>query len=94
MKAQKLIHATRGSKRVAKCVDKPSGHGKLMNSRQAMDTHGSGARTRLKHHLIVPSQYRSGGPWVKGKKGYSLAVWRIGKPILGFSLKLFKGMYY
>ena len=89
MKAQKLIHATRGPERVAKCVDKPSGHSKCMNSRQAMDTHGSGAHTRLKHHQPVPSQYRNGRPWVKDKKGYSLAVERKGEPILEFPLKLF-----
>ena len=69
MKAQRLIHDTRGQERVAKCADEPSSHGKCMNSRQAMDTHGSGARTMLRHHPLVPSQYRSGGPWVRGKKG-------------------------
>ena len=66
--------------------DKPLGHGKCMNNRQALDSHGSGARTRLRHHPLVPSQYRSGGPWVKGKKGYGLAVGRKGKSILRFSL--------
>ena len=91
MKAQRLIHATRGQERVVERVDKPLGHGKRKNSRQAMDTHGSGARTRLKHHPLVPSQYRSGGPWVRGKKGYGLVVGRRGKPILGFPLKLFLG---
>ena len=64
-----------------------------MNNRKAMDTHGSEARTRLRHHQLVPNQYRSGGPWVRGKKGYGLAVGRRGKPILGFSLKLFWGKY-
>uniref|UniRef100_A0A7N2KRB1 Uncharacterized protein n=1 Tax=Quercus lobata TaxID=97700 RepID=A0A7N2KRB1_QUELO len=47
---------------------KPSSHGKRMNSRQAMDTHGSGARTRLRHYPLVPSQYRSGGPWVRADR--------------------------
>ena len=56
MKAQRLIQATRGQERTAECEDKPSGHGKRMNSRQAMDTHGSGARTKLRHHQLVPSQ--------------------------------------
>ena len=60
-----------------------------MNSRQAMDTHGSGAHTRLKHHQPVPSQYRSDGPWIKGKRGYGLEVGRREEPILGFPLKLF-----
>ena len=62
-----------------------------MNSRQAMDTHGNGAHTRLRHHPLVPSQYRCGGPWVRGKRGYGLAVGRRGKPILRFPLKLFWG---
>ena len=50
---------------------------------------GNGARTRLKHHPLVPRQYRDGGPWVRGKRGYGLAVGRRGKSILGFQLKLF-----
>ena len=54
-----------------------------------MDTHGSGARIRLRHHPLVSSQYRSGGPWVRGKRWYGLAIGRRGKPILGFPLKLF-----
>ena len=62
-----------------------------MNSRQAMDTHGSGAHTRLKHHQLVPIQYRSGGSWVRDKKGYGLTMGRRGKHILGFPLKLFWG---
>jgi len=90
MKAQRFIHATRGQERVVEHTDKPLGHGKCMNSRQAMDTHGNGARTRrLKHHKLVPSQYKRGEPWVRGKGGYGLAVGRRGKPILGFPLKLF-----
>jgi len=60
-----------------------------MNSRQAMDTHGSGAYTRLRHHQFVPSQYKSSKPWVRGKRGYGLVVGRSGKPILGLPLKLF-----
>ena len=62
-----------------------------MNNRQAIDTHGSGARIRLRHHKFVSSQYRSGGPWVRGKRRYSLAVGRKGEFILGFLLKLFWG---
>ena len=89
MKAWKLIHATRGQERVAERANKPSGHGKRMYNKQAMDKHGSGAHIRLRHHQLVPSQYRSGGSWVKGKRGYGLAVGRRGKPILGFPLKLF-----
>ena len=66
--------------------NKPPDHGKRMNSRQALDSHGSGARTRLRHHPLVPNQYRSSGPWVKGKRGYGLAVGRMGKSIMGFPL--------
>ena len=56
-----------------------------------MDSYGSEARTRLRHHPLVLSQYRGGEPWVRGKKGYDLAVERRGKPILRFPLKLFWG---
>ena len=56
-----------------------------------MDTHGSGTLTRLKHHPLIPSQCKSSGPWIRGKRGYDLAVGRRGKPILGFPLKLFWG---
>ena len=90
MKAQTLIHATRGQERVAEHAEKPSSHGKRMNSRQSMDTHGSGARIRLKHHPLAPSQYRNDGPWVRGKRGYGLVVGRRGKLILGFPLKHFR----
>ena len=56
-----------------------------------MDSYGSGARTRLRHHPLVPSQYRGGGPWVRGKRGYGLAVGRREKSILGFPFRLFGG---
>ena len=62
-----------------------------MSSRQAIDTHGSKARTRLMHHQPVPSQYRGGGQWVRGKREYDLEVGRKGEPILAFPLKLFWG---
>ena len=68
---------------------KPIGNGKRVNTRQTLDSYGSGARTRLRHYQLVPSQYRGGGPWVKVKGGCGLAVGRKGKPILGFLLKLF-----
>jgi len=64
-----------------------------MNDRQAMDSYRSGAHTRLRHYPLLPNQYRGGGPWVRGKRGYGLAVVRKGKSILGFSLKLFWGRY-
>ena len=72
----------------AKHTDKPPSHGKCMSSRQTLDTHGSAACTGLRHHQPEPSQYRSGGLWVKSKRGHSLAVGRRGEPILGFLLKL------
>ena len=43
------------------------------------------------HHQLVPSQYKIGGPWVRGKRGYGLAVGRREEPILRFPLKLFWG---
>ena len=70
-------------------LDKPVGNDKHVNTRQAMDSYRSGAHTRLKLHPLVPSQYKGGGPWVRGKRGYGLAVRRREKPILGFSLKFF-----
>ena len=80
-----------GQEQVAECADEPSGHGKRLNNKQAMDTHGSGVRTRLRHHQLVPSQYKSGGPWVKGKRGYGLVVGRRGEPILGSYSNSFGG---
>ena len=58
-----------------------------MNNKQALDSHGSGARTRLRHHPVIPSHYKHNGPWVRGKRGYGLAVGRRGKFIMGFVLK-------
>ena len=66
-------------------------NGKRMNSRQAMNSHVSGVHTRLRHYPLVPSQFKHGGPCVRGKRGYGLAVGRSGKSILGFPLKLFWG---
>ena len=81
---QKVKHA---AEHVA-ILEKPIGNSKRVNTMQAMNSHGSRARTRLRHHQLVPSQYRGDGPWVRGKRGYGLAVERKGKSILGFSLKL------
>ena len=78
MKAQKHVHATRGQEWAAECIDGLPGHDKRMSCRQALDTHGSGAHTRLMHHQLVPSRYKSGGPWVRGKREYGLAVGRRG----------------
>jgi len=47
--------------------------------------------TGLKHHLLVPNQYKGGGPRVRGMRRCGLAVGRRGEPILGFPLKLFWG---
>ncbi|KAK9990092.1 hypothetical protein SO802_025077 [Lithocarpus litseifolius] len=47
----------RAAERVAGS-DKPASNGKCVNTRQAMDSYGSGARIRLRHHPHVPSQYR------------------------------------
>ena len=64
-----------------------------MSSKQAMDSHGSGARTRLRHHPFVPRQYRHDRPWIRGKKGYGLAMGRMRMFILGFTPKLFWEKY-
>ena len=72
-------------------LDRLTGNGKRMNGKQTMDSHRSGAHTRLRHYPLVPSQYRYGGPCVRGKRGYSLVVGRRGKSIMGFLLKLFWG---
>ena len=69
--------------------NKSPSHGKRMNGEQVMDSYGSRARTRLRHHPLVPNQYRSSGPWVKSKRGCDLRVGRRRKSIMGFSLKLF-----
>ena len=34
--------------------------------------------TRLRHYLPIPSQYRGGGPQVKGMRGFGLAIGRRG----------------
>ena len=60
-----------------------------MSDKQAIDSHGSEARIRLRHHPLVPSQYEHGKSWVKDKRGYGLAMGRRGKSILEFTLKLF-----
>ena len=38
---------------------------------------------------LYPTNIRSGGPWVRGKRGHGLIVRRGKKPILGFLLRLF-----
>ena len=43
-------------------LDKLAGNGKHVNSRRVMNSYGGGACTRLKHHPLVSSQYRGGGP--------------------------------
>ena len=93
MKTQELIQATRvkqALERIAE-LNKFVGNGNRMNAKKAMDSYGSGAHIRLKHHLLVPSQYKGGWPWVRGKRGCGLAVGKRGEPILEFSLKLFWG---
>ena len=43
----------------------------------------------LRHHLPISSQYKEGGPRVKGMKGRGLAMRRREESILGFPLKFF-----
>ena len=54
----------------------PPDHGKRMSNEQGLDVHESGARARPRHYQPVPSQYRSGGSWVRGKRRYGLAMER------------------
>ena len=46
--------------------------------------------TRLRHHLLVPSQYRGGELWARGKRGCGLVMERRGA-YFGVLLKLFWG---
>ena len=94
MKTQLLI-TPQSVKRAAKHVARPDklvGNGKHVNTRQAMDSYGSGARIRLSHYPHVPSQYRGDGLWVKDKRGYGLTVGKRRKLILGFQPKSFREM--
>ena len=59
---------------MAKCTNEPPNHAKHMSSEQALDVHRTRAHVRPRHHYPVPSQFRSGGSWVRGKRGYGLAV--------------------
>ena len=61
---------------MAECIDEPPDHSKRMSNGQTFDVHGSGARVKPKHYRLVPNPYRGGGSWVRGKKGYGLAVGR------------------
>ena len=69
---------------MAKCTDEPPNLGNRMSSRQVLDVHRSGAHAKPKHHQPVPSQYSSGGSWVRGKKGYGLVVGRREKAQIFF----------
>ena len=43
-----------------------------------------------RHHLLVPSQYMRGGPWVKAIRGCSLTVGRNGSLFWGFRSNFFE----
>ena len=76
MENQNTVHAIRGQGWVTECTDESPNHGKRLSMGQAFDVHGSGACARPKQYQPVPSQYRGSGSWVKGKRGYGLAVGR------------------
>ena len=76
MENQKTVHAIRGQGWATECTDEPPDHGKCVSSGQAFDVHGSGACARPRHYQPVPNQYKSGGSWVRGKRGYGLVVGR------------------
>ena len=99
MEDQKMIHAIRSKEWAAKRADKPPVPSKRMSSRQASDIHGNGALTRPRHHQPVPSQYRSGRSWVRGKRGYGLTMGRReslfwGSHLNSFGEKCPAGMTY
>ena len=52
---------------------------------------GNGAHARPRHYLLVHSQYKSGGSWVRGKRGYGLARGSRESPFWGFRLYSFGG---
>ena len=76
---------------MAKCTDESLNHDKCMSNKQALDVHRTGACARPKHHQPVPSQYRSGGSWIRGKKGYGLVVGRRESLLWGSCSNYFEG---
>ena len=76
MRNQKIIHTIRGQGWEAECINNSPDHGKRMSSGQALDMHRIGANARPRHPQPVPSQYMSGGSWVRDKRGYGLVVGR------------------
>ena len=62
-----------------------------MSSKQALDIYGSGAHVKPRHYQPEPSQYKGGGSWVRGKKGYGLAVGRRGSLFWGSRSDSFRG---
>ena len=57
MKTQKLLHVARAKQTQERAAEsnKPRGNSKCVKARKAMDTYGSEAHTRHRHHLHVPS---------------------------------------
>ena len=56
-----------------------------------MDLYGSKAHIRLRHHPLVPNQYRRGRTWVRGKRRYGLAVGKNGKVYYGIPTQALLG---
>ena len=78
-----MAHAIRSQGWVARCVDKPPGHGGCMSSRQILDIYGSEAHARSRHHQLVPSQYRRWWGYGSKVRGHGLAVGRGGNLFWG-----------
>ena len=76
MENQKTIHGTRGQGWAVECIDDPLDHGKRMSSGKVFDVHGSRSCLKPKHYQPVPSQYNGGESWIRGKRGYGLAMER------------------
>ena len=86
MKTQKLLHTARVKQTLEHVTksDKLRGNGKRMRARKAIDTYGSGARTRPRHHLPIylanigevvhRSEVKEGVVWWWGKGGAYFGV--------------------
>ena len=81
----KTTHAIRSQKCTVERIDQSPNHDKCMSNRRKTQDPST---TRL-----YPANLGSGGAWVRGKRGYGLAVGKGKKPILVFLLRLFWGKY-
>ena len=76
MRGQKMVHAIRSQGWAARCANKSLDHGGRVSSRQISDIHRSEARARLRHHQLVPNQYRRWLGHGSEVRGHGLTVGR------------------